>query len=175
LDLFTSLYKGFAFCAGFGYLATTKTNAMSRVQANTVLIFLFCVLILAGACSDGPSVTPPEQVKTAFSSQFSDAADVVWNAEESGFRASFSRMGKPTKAYFTAEGTWVKTETELIASELPSVIVQTLFGAFPGKSVVTAAQVDSIGSEPFYRLTIQRKGNSSVIRLSTGGVILTTP
>lgn len=175
MDLFPLRDKGFVFCTVFGYLAESKTHAMSRVHTNTALILLSLLVFLAGACSGGTSVTPPEPVKTAFSSHFEDVSDVLWNAEESGYRAEFNRAGQATNAYFSSEGTWVKTETKLIASELPSVIVQTLFGAFPGNSVAEAARVDSLGSETFYRLTLKRKGNSTVVRLNSGGVILTTP
>lgn len=147
---------------------------MSRPNPFAVLLFLSWILILA-ACTGGPAVTPPEPVKAALEQRFSDATGVKWDSDDSGFRAVFTRGGHATTAFFLADGTWMKTETSLLPSELPSVVVQTLFGAYPGKSVDMAARVDSAGVETFYRLAIKRKGNTDVILLSSGGVILQNP
>ena len=45
-----------------------------------------------------------------------------------------------SKAYFDENGRWIKTETELLSSELPSVMVKTVVGAYKGNSIFKVAE-----------------------------------
>jgi hypothetical protein len=135
-----------------------------------------CFIALLGfACSRNPGVQPPEAVTSAFASRFSNTDRVEWDSASQEYRAVFNAAGHPVTAFFSPDGNWLKTETEMITSELPSVVVQTIVGAFHGNNIVKTARVDSAGNVTYYRLNIRRKSKTTVVRLSSGGVILTVP
>lgn len=148
---------------------------MLRIKTPVVLFLISGISILTWTCSGHSKVVPPDAVKASFDSRFSDAGSVNWENGESDFQAVFSDQGHVVTAFFTKEGTWIKTETEMISSELPTVVVKTIVGAFPGNSVTKAARVDSADNQTYYRLNIRRKDKNAVVRLSTGGVILMVP
>jgi hypothetical protein len=89
--------------------------------------------------------------------------------------ASFTISGHPSKSYFDGDGMWIKTETELISSELPSVIVKTVLGAYKGSTISKSLKIDEIEKETIYRLSLKSGGNISEVELTPGGVILGTP
>ncbi len=148
---------------------------MKRTTTLFAPLPFFFIFLFAFGCSRQPEVQPPVAVANAFASRFSEAGKVQWDSTGNEYRAAFNEAGHPVTAFFTPDGSWIKTETEMISSELPSVVVQTIVGAFPGNTVMKTARVDSAGNVTYYRLDIRRKNNASVVRLSTGGVILTTP
>jgi hypothetical protein len=148
---------------------------MKSAPAFPARLTVIFISLLGFACSGHADVKPPEVVSAAFASQFNNAGRVHWEGAGRDFSASFSADGHDVTAFFGSDGTWLKTETEMISSELPAVVVKTIVGAFPGNSVTKTARVDSAGNVTYYRLDIRRKGKTAVVRLNPGGVILTTP
>jgi hypothetical protein len=159
----------------YGYLAGNNSGPMKRTKTLFALFPVFFILLLGFSCSRQPDVKPPVAVASAFAARFSEADQVKWDSAGHGYRAVFNAAGHPVTAFFAPDGNWLKTETEMITSELPSVVVQTIVAAFPGNTVMKTARVDSAGNVTYYRLDIRRKGKTTVLRLSSGGVILTTP
>ncbi len=159
----------------YGYLAGNYSGLMKRTTTLFAPLPVFFILLFAFGCSRQPEVQPPVAVASAFADRFNEAVQVQWDTTGKACKAAFNAAGHPVTAFFTADGNWIKTETEMITSELPSVVVQTIVAAFPGNTVMKTARVDSAGNVTYYRLDIRRKNNTSVVRLSTGGVILTTP
>lgn len=159
----------------YGYLAGNYSGPMKHIITLFAPVPVFLILLVASGCSRQPVVQPPVTVAAAFAARFSGADQVQWDSAGNEYRAAFNATGHPVTAFFTPDGNWLKTETEMQSSELPSVVVQTIAGAFRGNTVIKSARVDSAGNVTYYRLDIRRKGKTAVVRLSTGGVILTTP
>ena len=136
---------------------------------STVFSFL-----LFFSCGDRKSrIDPPQAVMTNFETLFGKYADLRW--ESSGqeiFQASFIREGHSTTAYFDGQGNWMKTETELMPSEVPSVIISTVSGAFHGAGITKALQIAEPGKEEIFRLFLKRGGQVSTVDLNTSGVIM---
>jgi hypothetical protein len=133
-------------------------------------------LFLVAGCVHQKSVEPTSEVLTSFESRFGKDVSARW--ELSGdklFVANFTNAGHPTRAYFTGNGKWIKSETEYISSELPAVILQTVLGAYKGSSVSKSLKVEEIDKETLYRLSLKRGGVITEVELSPGGVILGAP
>lgn len=131
-------------------------------------------LLLFFSCGDGKSrIDPPQTVVKNFETLFGKHADVRWESPgQDIFQASFIREGHPATAYFDGQGSWMKTETELMPSEVPSVIISTVSGAFRGAGITKALQIAEPGKEEIFRLFLKRGGQISTVDLNTSGVIM---
>ena len=137
---------------------------------------LILSLLLVAGCSRQKSVNPSSKVISSFELKFGKDINAVWElASDKSFVGNFTISGHPAKAYFDENGRWIKTETEFISSELPSVIVKTVLGAYMGSTISKSLKIDEFEKETIYRLSLKRGGIITEVELSSGGVILGTP
>lgn len=138
-------------------------------------IILLSLFLVAG-CTNKNSVNPSPPANASLEARFGKDADAKWElSADKSYVANLTVSGHPVKAYFTGNGSWIKTETELLSSQLPSVIVQTVLGAYKGYTISKSLLVDENEKEPVYRLSLKRGGKMTEVVLTTGGVILDTP
>jgi hypothetical protein len=138
-------------------------------------VLIFCLLLVAG-CGRQKSVDPTPEALASFESRFGKDISARWElSADKLLVASFTNSGHPSEAYFSEDGKWIKSETEYISSELPSVIVQTVLGAYKGSSISKSLKIEETDKETIYRLSLKRGGNITEVELSSGGVILGTP
>lgn len=78
---------------------------------------------------DLPSSKVPEAVRNAFDSNFTNTAHVSWETKNVSngqyYKAEFSNKsenGYKTEAWYTADGSWYMTETEMPYSAIPQAI-----------------------------------------------------
>jgi hypothetical protein len=140
-----------------------------------VPLVIFSLLMVSG-CTYQKSVKPSPKVIASFESRFGKEISVKWElSSDKIYAASFSASGHPSKSYFDENGEWIKTETEFLSSELPSVILQTVLGAYKGSTISKSLKVDENEKETIYRLSLKRGGNITEVELTSGGVILGAP
>lgn len=69
----------------------------------------------------------PEKVLTAFNARFPDVKRAEWEKESASvWEAEFKRDGKDYSSNFNIDGSWLETEYEIKASEIPANIRATL-------------------------------------------------
>jgi hypothetical protein len=137
---------------------------------------LLLSLFLSAGCAHEQTVNPLPAVVASFETRFGKDAGAKWELSADGvYLANFMLSGHPVKSYFDENGGWIRTETELLSSELPSVIVQTVLGAYKGYTISKSLQVEEIEKETIYRLSLKRGDRITEVELTSGGVILGTP
>jgi hypothetical protein len=138
--------------------------------------FLILSLLMVAGCSRQKPVNPSSKVITSFESKFGKDISTKWElSSDKSYVANFTFSGHPVKSYFSENGKWIKTETEFLSSELPSVIVQTVLGAYKGYNISKSLKIDEIEKETIYRLSLKSGGSITEVELSSGGVILGSP
>jgi hypothetical protein len=138
-------------------------------------LLILSMLLVAG-CSHQKSVIPSSKVISSFELKFGKDISAVWElSSDKSFVGNFTISGHPAKAYFNENGRWFKTETEYMSSELPSVIVKTVLGAYKGSTISKSLKIDEIEKEIIYRLSLKRGDRITEVELSSGGVILGNP
>lgn len=140
----------------------------------TCSFFFITLLVLIGSChGKNASVKPSSTVVASFESRFGMNLKTQWKKSgQSNYKASFNRNRHLTEAYFDVNGRWLKTESELLSSELPLVVVKTIVGAFKGSAIHKALRVEKSGEGTTYRLTLKTGSRLSIIDFSSDGVIL---
>ena len=137
---------------------------------------LILSLLLVTDCSHQKTFLPSSNVIASFESRFGRDISAKWELSSDKLNvATFYISGHPTKAWFDENGSWMKTETEYLSSELPAVIVKTVLGAYRGNTISKSLRVEEAEKETIYRLSLKRGGNITEVELSSGGVILGTP
>jgi hypothetical protein len=143
-----------------------------KISTQLLLLSLF----FASGCSRQKTIVPPPNVAAAFESRFGNEVDVMWElSADEVYVASFVLSDQPVKSYFDENGKWNKTETEILSSELPTVLVRTVLHAYGGKSISKAQKVEELDKETIYRLSLKRGGSITEVEFTPGGVILGTP
>jgi len=138
-------------------------------------LLMFSLLTLTG-CGRRKPANPPDAILSSFESRFGNSIGAEWElSADTAYIASFKESNHPSKAYFDMNGTWIKTETELLSSELPSIIVKTVLGSFKGSTISKSLLVNEGEKESIYRLSLKRRGNLTEVDLTAGGVILNPP
>jgi hypothetical protein len=137
---------------------------------------LILSLLMVAGCVHQKSVKPSPEVLASFEMKFGKDVSANWELSADKFYvANITTSGRPAKAYFGENGKWIKLETEYISSELPSVIIKTVLGAYKGYNISKSLKIDEIEKETIYRLSLSRGGNITEVELTPGGVILGAP
>jgi hypothetical protein len=141
----------------------------------TIHLLIFTLLMVAG-CSRQKPVIPSSKVITSFESKFGKNISTKWElSSDKSYVANFTFSGHPAKSYFDENGRWIKTETEFLSSELPTVLVKTVLGAYKGSTISKSLKIDETEKETIYRLSLKSGGSITDVELTPGGVILGTP
>jgi len=114
---------------------------------------------------------PAQSVLDSFGSHFGKETNARW--EKTGqlnYQATFKQNGHAVTVSFDGRGKWLKTEKELLPSELPSVVISTIVGAYRGSSIHKAFQVDR--ENRTYRIILKERRHLSTVELTADGVII---
>lgn len=141
-----------------------------------------CMLLLAlgtiglQSCDNDDDNTPnyiPEALKSAFAEKYPDIRNEQWVTRGSYFVADFLLKNEEAEAWFTPEGIWQMTETDLKFAALPDPVR----AAFE-KSEFALWKVDDIdcleraGMETVYVLEVEQGEKEMDLYYTAGGVLI---
>lgn len=99
----------------------------------------------------------PDAVVTAFKLQYPEAEKVEWEEESETWKAEFWMNDKQSEATYTPDGTWIGSEIELAATELPAKILRALERDFPGYKVLEC-EVNTDPEQRWYEVEVKING-----------------
>ena len=116
-------------------------------------MFITAVIFMTSCSSAG---NPPEAVQKAFTKMFPTVTKVKWGKENATeYEAEFDLNGAEMSANFTSDGTWVETETEIEASQLPAAVSTAIEKQYSGWAIREAAKVESATKGLIYEADIK--------------------
>ena len=103
------------------------------MKLKMYLALLAMGMLSLQSCNDDdddlPNSKVPEAVRNAFDSSFSNTANLSWETKTVSqgqyYKAEFNNKsdnGYKTEAWYTADGSWYMTETEMPYSDIPQTI-----------------------------------------------------
>jgi len=114
----------------------------------------------------------PDVVKNAFAKKFSVSNNVTWSKQDSAhYEAQFSTHGIDTQAYFTSNGKWLETQTEIALSQLPKKVVETISKNYPGCSIVDAEKIEEANNKVFYETDIMSPRTKKQLEFKDDGTV----
>lgn len=143
----------------------------------------FTLLLALGAAwslqscdnNDDDSIKVPAQLQNAFSEKYPNVANVRWESKAGYYVADFHN-GYEASAWFTPNGEWQMTETDIPYSALPQA-VKTTFEASeyknePGWRIDDVDKLERIGLETVYVIEVERQNEEIDLYYSEEGVLI---
>ena len=142
---------------------------------------IFTLLLVLGAAwslyscdnNDDESITVPVELQNAFSSKYPNAANVKWE-NNSGYYVADFYDGYEASAWFTQDGRWQMTKTDIPYIVLPQA-VKTSFEATEYATSWKQDDVDKLereGVETVYVIEVEKQNQELDLHYSEDGVLI---
>lgn len=116
----------------------------------------------------------PTAVRDAFSGRYPGAQQVEWERNAHLYEAEFVLNGVEYEAWFQADGTWVRTKSEinLRTATLPQAVKNYVAANYSGWSIDDADFIQTPTDE-YYELELEKKGQQDVkLRIRPDGTVI---
>lgn len=147
---------------------------MMKLKIYTLLMALSAAWSLQSCDNnDDDSIPVPTELQNAFSSMYPNVTNVEWETKSGYYVADF-RNGYEASAWFTPNGEWQMTETDIPYSALP----QEVKASFEGSEYATSQgwKIDDVdmlerkGLETIYVIEVEKQNQEVDIYYSEAGV-----
>jgi hypothetical protein len=113
----------------------------------------------------------PSHVREALAKRYPTATDLRWEREDGGFEGAYKAKGKEVSVFYSAAGTFLRTEFDIAVKKLPANIVEALNQVYPENTIRETARMENANGTTSYKVLIEHKGKSLYVVLSTSGKI----
>ena len=129
-----------------------------------LLITVAASMFAALSCDQYEDGKPSDNVLSRFEKMYPNAYDIEWELEGIYWEVSFDTGSYPNvkehTAWFKADGTWLRTETELHVSAVPDAIKQYLQASEYGSALLQDTEIDYVQTPEgnFYQFELLYNG-----------------
>lgn len=144
---------------------------MMKLKFFTLLLALSAAWSLHSCDNnDDESIAVPTELQSAFSAKYPNAANVKWESKSGYYVADFYD-GYEASAWFTQDGKWQMTETDIPYTALPEPVKNIINATYPGQVDDDDAEyVEEATGATYYLIDIE---NSEIdVKVSADGQIL---
>lgn len=128
---------------------------------------LYLLTLLLGAltlqsCSDDDDHSPtiPSAVKEAFAAKYPSVASPKWELKLGDYEAEFRNGNREVEAWFKADGTWVKTETDYLEA-LPEAVQAYIAANYPDRVVDDVDWVETPAGD-YFEVELEKRGTADI-------------
>ena len=101
---------------------------------------------------------PPTEVINSFKAKFAKATDIKWEeGEDSTYIVSYYDKEKEQKSYYSANGTWQKTTTEIDPENVSMAIKAYIEKNYNGYKILTATSIKKSDKKTYTVVNIKHK------------------
>ena len=140
------------------------------------LTLLACSLFLFAASGFAQTNDAPATVQNSFKAKYGNVQvkDWDWEDDEEMYEAEFKMNGKEYEAYFTADGTWMKTKAELKKEELPAGVSSALnSGQYKAWNMGDRMEMDTPEGK-MYKVKVENKDQTMYLKYDANGKLVET-
>jgi hypothetical protein len=106
-----------------------------------LMLIIICITLIGNFLF---AITPPEAVKKAFEKKFPTASSIAWSKENAKeWEAEFTFEGNKISTNFGEDGTWLETEQEIKASDLPKAVLDAIKLKYQGWTISEADKTET--------------------------------
>ena len=139
------------------------------------IIIAFAATMLAVAAFSGQKSTAqdgwyaPTAVLNNFSKRYPDAQRVKWEYKNGNHKAEFYIGYEEKSSYFKADGTWVKTKTEIHPADVPEAVVKYVRANYPNWYIEDVEYIEDAERGNYYDIEIEKGRSEKHIRVKPEG------
>lgn len=132
-----------------------------RVLFVAALMMIFCGLTTSLNAQKLKTDDVPGDVSQSFSMEYPNAKITGWSLEDNNYVASFKDDGSDGKAYFTNDGTWLKTIYPIPTTEVPLSISTYVTSNYPNYeiSVCNLREMPKVGTHYYLEVRFPEVGS----------------
>ena len=120
------------------------------------------------------AINPPVAVQKAFEKKFSTATKITWGKEAAKeWEAEFTFEGNIISANFAEDGTWLETEREIKATDLPQAVAAAIKTKYPGWAISEADKTETSKHGIIYEADLKLSGKSKSVAFKADGTTVT--
>lgn len=126
---------------------------------------------------DDKSVTVPADIQNAFSAKYPKITNVKWEAKSEFYVADFRDNTYDASAWFTTNGVWKMTETDIPLTALPAVIKSSFEGSEYASAPWKIDDVDKLerqGLETVYIIEVESSSQEVDLFYAEDGILIKT-
>ncbi len=137
-----------------------------------MLVTVLSFGILSSSCAQGKK-SAPAAVQAAFKAKFPTVQKAKWDKEdENEWEAEFKTDGKEMSANFSSDGTWLETETELKAADLPQAVKDAIASQFAGYKMEEASMVQTAEMAAGYEVEMEKGETTIEVLFGADGTVI---
>ncbi|WP_051929391.1 PepSY-like domain-containing protein [Flavobacterium sp. 83] len=131
---------------------------------------LVMIMSIVFICSCAFAGTPPDVVKKAFAKKFPTATKVSWGVEgPKEWEAEFTLEGNKISANFSEDGTWLETEREIKAVNLPKAVLAAVKSKYSDWKIAEADKTESLKHGTIYEVDLKKGMKSKSLAFKEDG------
>ena len=119
---------------------------------------------------DAPHYQIPAAVLNQFAADFPGIVRMEWEKEGPYYKAEFVKDNKECEAWYTAEGKWVKTETDF-KGQLPQAVTDYLQATYPGYRIEDTNFVEVPGDR-YYEIELEKGDSEWILTIHEDGSLI---
>lgn len=145
---------------------------MMKLKIYTLLLALSAWSLQSCDNDDDESIKVPVELQNAFSSKYPSVTNVKWESKSGYYVADF-RDGYEASAWFTPDGNWHMTETDIPYTALPS-LVKTTFetSEYASWKKDDVDKLERQGVETVYVIEVEKQNQEIDLYYSEEGVLI---
>lgn len=139
------------------------------------IIILFAVLsatMLSARTGHDDIAAPPADVETTFNQMYPSATRVEWEKEHGRYEAEFYIENAEKEAFFKADGTWIRTKTEINPADAPAAATQAVKTKYPQWIIDDIDFYEDASLGEYYLIEIEKGSLDKHIRVRADGSLL---
>lgn len=114
-------------------------------KGKLLLAALIGIVTIGFQSCRGQGIAVPQAVKAAIQKANPEIKHFTWEKEDGNYEGNWKVNGKNNSAMFTADGQFVRSETEISTSELPAAALDYIVKSKKGKIKEASLDKDATG------------------------------
>ncbi len=137
-----------------------------------------CMFVFTACDDDDDRYQAPGSVQAAFNAQYPNASRIEYDFTRSGYVVvEFWDNGQEKEAWYTFDGTWKFTETELglilESSGLPTIVIASFNeSGYAGRRIDDIDRIEKANGELYYLIEIDNEPSDIVLHYSEDGTFI---
>lgn len=145
----------------------------------SVLAMLVCCLAILAACNnnknkENQSVQVPAAIKKIISQKYPDATILKFEKEQNGSEVEIKDKGFHKEVSFGANGEWIKTQWDLRAEDVPTLIMDGLTSSQYNQYTVEDVDAEENPNGTFYTFELKMNNNEIKLTFDSAGQLYNT-
>ncbi len=136
------------------------------------IISIFCIIALTNTSCDDKGYTPGSSIVNTFYNYYPNAYDVEW-FYVNGFQvADFEINNQDKQAWFSYDGTWLYTKTEINYSLLPAAVQISFMKSYGDWTIDDVIEIETASNETYYNINIENSTTDLALLYDSEGYLI---